>query len=893
METFKITMLLEPTLEKPKTKEEAKEWGKELGKADQFDLTLEEIGGLTTQEKLSWCHAVFDPQWIHQNNFKQTQLAVLDIDRGLSPESLIDRCREHDLPVPNIICRTSSDPTDDNLPQDQKLKVCKKYRAIWALDQPVYNLEEYTKLLKQYLYIIFPEVDTVGATQKWLPGKEVIWFDESPRLNAVNLICIADIWSARNIGKKAKDGGRRGRAKRFLKTEMPGIFQHAVPKTDTCLNIFKEGDKSGTRIRGFDWAQAAEECDLFRDFYYKTRKITNPELFGLFLAMDRIKSGSILWHKLVRENNLIDNRHLQIAEWVNIVLGKGDNPWEQKLSYYAPNDKATQHYERFTDIHFKKGLHALKLLSYAEYKLKGAELKLEKFMRDALSASGSGFWICKAATALGKTEAYVNSISPGCIVVVPNHQLKDEVEERLREMGKDFVVIPKEPELPEQAQTVLDRFRATGDYPAAARFLRRMGRELNLMEYGLTGKESFLCEKKINEYFDAIESCKGSDLPILTTHKMLIFQDFTNHHTVIIDEDIIPTIFEMGSFSSDALRRLVTAMSEGNPKDLAVLKSLFADIDSNGSMLRHVQTRSQGGHEIFENYEEVAKCIHKKYQKDDGQIIPFFLCDHYIVELKREDDPEGDKVVHYVRRHHLPEGKKYILLSASANEELCRSAFGDIEWCDISHVTHLGTRIQYSDRSFSRTSITNMIHSKLIRAINRKFAGLPFVTFKAFQGVFKMRNQAFDDIYFGNCSGYDKLKGMDIVVSGTPHIPTHVYRLMAAAIGIEFTTVDFQLTPQIIQHNGYKFRINTYEHTELRNIQFYFIESELIQATGRNRTLRTDAKCYLFSNYPLPGFEQRSTGELIGESNVPVIQFEPQSNLDTLSPAGSIDFQCH
>jgi len=52
----------------------------------------------------------------------------------------------------------------------------------------------------------------------------------------------------------------------------------------------------------------------------------------------------------------------------------------------------------------------------------------------------------------------------------------------------------------------------------------------------------------------------------------------------------------------------------------------------------------------------------------------------------------------------------------------------------------------------------------------------------------------------------------------------------------------------------------TYDHAGLGAIQFYFIES--VQATGRNRGLREDAACYLFSNFPLSGFIQRSTKEL-------------------------------
>ena len=45
--------------------------------------------------------------------------------------------------------------------------------------------------------------------------------------------------------------------------------------------------------------------------------------------------------------------------------------------------------------------------------------------------------------------------------------------------------------------------------------------------------------------------------------------------------------------------------------------------------------------------------------------------------------------------------------------------------------------------------------------------------------------------------------------------------------------------------------MNWYNNEELRNIQLSMIESELIQAVGRSRTLRTDATVQLYSSFPL------------------------------------------
>jgi hypothetical protein len=54
-----------------------------------------------------------------------------------------------------------------------------------------------------------------------------------------------------------------------------------------------------------------------------------------------------------------------------------------------------------------------------------------------------------------------------------------------------------------------------------------------------------------------------------------------------------------------------------------------------------------------------------------------------------------------------------------------------------------------------------------------------------------------------------------------------------------------------IEYNGFRFMFNCYDNSELREIQLGLIESDLIQAVGRARTLRTEAIVELYSNFPL------------------------------------------
>ena len=122
------------------------------------------------------------------------------------------------------------------------------------------------------------------------------------------------------------------------------------------------------------------------------------------------------------------------------------------------------------------------------------------------------------------------------------------------------------------------------------------------------------------------------------------------------------------------------------------------------------------------------------------------------------------------------------------------------------------------------------------------------------------KKEGFNTIaHFGNCAGIDKYKGEDLIVAGTPHVAARSYILMAKLLKIDILIEDNSFNFINVKRNGFEFSLNTFgdgcgQNVELlREIQSYFIESELIQAVGRARTLRTNATVHLFSNYPLKG----------------------------------------
>ena len=201
-------------------------------------------------------------------------------------------------------------------------------------------------------------------------------------------------------------------------------------------------------------------------------------------------------------------------------------------------------------------------------------------------------------------------------------------------------------------------------------------------------------------------------------------------------------------------------------------------------------------------------------------------------------------MIHYVVKRELPKNKKIIILSATLPLYIYQKLFNEkINVINIKDVKQRGEITQYTKRSCSRNSL-----SRYVKDISNEVGDKPTITFKSFQQHFV---NPVKEMYFGNCSGYDILKGKDIAVVGTPHRDNIQYLLTAKVLGINFKTTETTMSYQKIEYNGFKFKFNCYDNEELRNIQLALIESDLVQAVGRARTLRTDAKVELYSNFPL------------------------------------------
>lgn len=176
----------------------------------------------------------------------------------------------------------------------------------------------------------------------------------------------------------------------------------------------------------------------------------------------------------------------------------------------------------------------------------------------------------------------------------------------------------------------------------------------------------------------------------------------------------------------------------------------------------------------------------------------------------------------------------------------------DVTFVDLGLVRSKGNILQITSKSFSRFTI-NENKNELIRLadnlMNQYNPNSKIITYKDFFNFEKRK-----DIYFGNTEGIDNLKGENITVIGTPHLNPIAYLLLSVALGYRMGLEESRMNYIPVERNGLRFYFTTYcGDSLLQEVQFYLVESQLLQAIGRARVNRFPAKVLILSNLPVVG----------------------------------------
>ncbi len=813
-EQKKYYITIDPTPQKtkpPKTDKSIGEISKKLNLVT--GLTINEVATIVDRPySYTWSGGIFNGSPSIQGWQRQSVIG-LDFDNEklkISPEDVIQRFVDHNI-TPQLLYRTFS--SSDNL---------LKFRVVIFLDSEIVD-PGIQKIIFNGMKKTFPEADS-----KCFSLARFFFGGTSPEILSYQPVSTVKLFEFLSITQITFDKGRT----RLITAPLQGCsvevgeLEDNLGEKKTILYIKYRSSSispsSGTLVREgeeqvkIDWTMARSRVKIL-DQFFKGEWLHHDQLFGLATNLINVKGGRKMMKETMTKFNeqgmtQYTENNFNILPYLNIV-----NYPPQPIHTFSLYQEDSDLHDLIGEVKEQRG--KIQIISEAKkINLVDAENKLKnEFQKVITNTSISNrIHLFKLPTAIGKTKL-ITSVT-GCTIALPTNSLKNEVKER---MTIDCKTSP-DPVIFKDARInrMIDYYYSIGLPKKAVRIIYDIVSNNN--HFKVNDEDRQLAQSYINQV-EISQECTES---VVTTHSRALYSQF-NHDTLIFDEDPLNSLVQIKKIRISDLIRLEITLQK-NQKDLTNVINLLRNANQSEIITSPV---------LILNLDEMIKKVSETYQVDSN-LFGFFSSSYFVKDWMDAD------LIHYVIKKELPKDKKIIILSATVSPFIYSRLLGDqVEVFDVGEVEQKGKVIQYTKRSSSRNTL-----NRYVTQISKEVGDKKVITFKSFTHQF---TNAVEDIYFGNCSGYDSLAGQDITVVGTPHHSNVEYLMVAKVLGVEFKTSDTSMSYQKIEFNGFSFKFYCFNNEELREIQLALIEADLIQAVGRARTLRTSATVELYSNFPL------------------------------------------
>lgn len=499
-------------------------------------------------------------------------------------------------------------------------------------------------------------------------------------------------------------------------------------------------------------------------------------------------------------------------------------------------------------------------------------------------------YVYKCFVGLGKTQMYVSKAKEfidnkrSVIIAFPNHDLKDDVLKRIKQslktkaLKKKVIDVPMRPSINSDMDQRINQLYRIGATRQVNELIRSYIKN-NIMsspkENWTDADKQLIAYATVPKLLHRKNYLKGK--VILCTHERLFQLMNLKPDYWIIDEDITNSLLKQGSVPVSELQRLRehlrTAESVPNSSVIEIIDKL---ISTESNQMYGLQ------HEVRE-WQTVNQVLTANRSDFDTNISELLFDATAYVKQTRNFESEADvDFISYIRKRELKLSGKLFIMSATANESIYRRLFGE----DI-HFRNYGIpklkaefrqmyRYSYS-RSWTKNNqgIVSLLEKRLLDnddfEEDKRFLsdlGLEredwqlkeqflVITHLPLENEFKRLGYA-NTIHFGKTTGIDEYNGSNLIVFGTPHVNPISYALINKVLYPEDALTEIPRIQRnvLVNRNGYQFFFTTSpEASNFREIQFWMIESELIQAIGRARPIDNKCKIYVWTNLPLPDLD--------------------------------------
>ena len=484
--------------------------------------------------------------------------------------------------------------------------------------------------------------------------------------------------------------------------------------------------------------------------------------------------------------------------------------------------------------------------------------------RNALN-SRNRISIINAPTGTGKSELMI--FQPNIIIALPTHVLKDELAGRMDAGNLPYVVTPNPPEF--ITKGLMERYnnlQEMEESSLASDLIKRVAdnKDVDGIEYTEEDNQIAI------EFKEALNEAYESTVTVLTTHSrvMLTPQLFKNKDVVYFDEDIKKLLLYKRSVPVNSITskisKLVNSSKKGSDfhKDILKVQDEVANVNGEiiGTLRTSIEYIDRGGFfsrlASMEGYNRLANFLNSgesRFLVDNGNKAMF-----YYGEVKGISDVFS----------------KVIIFSGTADrlfyDNIFRINKEEYDYFHCGFAKNITPIKQNLKKSWSKYAMSKGEFPKIESDI--------VITHKKYAGAFEGKEE--QDVYFGNTEGVDKYKGLDISVAGVLIEPVNSTVMECLLLGMSTPKVP-QKSMQTVELDYFTFSFYTFEDENLRQVEMRNSITHLIQAVGRARTTRTDAKVDVHTSLPIPDADifmgkklLKSINEELGEINTPFYEKE-------------------
>lgn len=580
---------------------------------------------------------------------------------------------------------------------------------------------------------------------------------------------------------------------------------YSIKNKNAEISKIRSGNKRAV-FRNFNWTSLYQSCELFRDFYHGI-ELTYNQLIHIARNVCGAEKGKKFFLEILSSNYSYQTNWKEI---LNAII-KGNIPLQSCEN--CVYEKECCHSKNMLETAVPKG-NDVKVLTKQQYvSIQEASENLNEIFNEVMDSEHEGIYIIKAQTGLGKTNMLINYLKntdKHCVIAVPTHELKDEIYNKAVMNGINNICCT--PALPEESLSdeifaEINHLYNIGAGKQVIVFLEMLCKRIDKSNKNYKMIKDYLIKSKESLRF------KGH---IITTHaKLLMVPENTfEDYQIIIDEDILRQVINTVAVPVKDIRAVLNEHKCFTGK---AYEKLYKIIHSSG----------------YQFHNEKIVCETKLIKSIDSNIYGL---------LNSQITYSDSQNVIFVDRKNLPNGK-IVIMSATVEHEIYKYFFPmkNIVYYKCKKAEYTGQVIQYIDSSYSRAYFNDK--KEAIHIIKNFIEEKPVITFKEFEHIFGSK------YHFGNIEGLNVLEGKDLAVIGLPNVTEQVYILYGMCAGINPNKI--KMRPQRIEHNGYSFRLNTFDNEIIKKIQLWLLSSQLEQAVGRARVLRYNCSVIVFSGFPV------------------------------------------